>query len=241
LPRPCWLVLNKRTSLIIVLAVTLSLILAVWGNRIISSRGPGKIPPREMLKISLERTMASESFRYQAETRLIAEGKANIDFFSKVEGERVAPDRVQIKGTIMNTPVEFIQVGDSSYFKDQPSGRWVALPGNKLADMEIFYAELNPLAYFNFKDVPELKYKGMVKVNGEKLLYMEIYPIMMDPFLELRLTDFVFKLWLNPEDYRIQQASIQAKEKHSPQSGIDINLSFWDYDKNISINPPDVN
>jgi len=238
--RPCWVVLNKKTSLI-VLAVILLLILAVWGSRIITSRGTGKMPPREMLKISLDRTMASESFRYQAETRLFAEGKANIDFFSKVEGERVAPDQVQMKGTIMNTPVEFIQVSNNSYFKDQPSGRWVALPGNKLADMEIFYAELNPLAYFNFKDVTELKYKGIVKVNGEKLLYMEIRPILIDPFLELRLTDFFFKVWLNPDDYRIQQASIQAKEKNNPKSGIEINLSFWDYDKNISIKPPNVN
>lgn len=238
--RPCWVILNKRTSFIL-LAVIFILLIFFLASMAIKSRGAGKAPPREMLKTGLERTIASESFRYRTETKLIAGGKANIDFYSKVEGERVAPDQVQMKGTIMNTPIDFIQVGDSSYFKDQPSGRWVSLPGNKLSDMEIFYAELNPLAYFNFKDIPELKYKGIVKVNGERLLQMEIRPNLMDPFLELRLTDFYYNIWLNPEDYRIKQALIQAKEKNSTHSGIEINLSFWDYDKNISIVPPDVN
>jgi len=240
LRRPCWVVLNKRIS-IILLAVFFILLLCVLAHITIKSRGTVKAPPQEMLKTGLERTIASESFRYQAETRLTASGKANIDFFSQVEGERVAPDQVQIRGAIMNTPVDFIQVGNSSYFKDQPSGQWVSLSGNKLSDMEIFYAELNPLAYFNFKDIIELKYKGLVKVNGERMLQMEIRPTLQDPFLELRLTDFFYRIWLNPEDYRIQQASIQAKDKNSPQSGIEINLSFWDYDKNISITPPDVN
>jgi len=205
------------------------------------SRGAGKLPPRDMLTTGLDRTMASESFRYRAETRLITEGKANVDFFSKVEGERVAPDQVRMKGTIMNTPVEFVQVGNCSYFKDQPSGRWVDLPGNKLADSELFYAELNPLAYFNFKDVPELKYKGIEKVDGEKLLVFEMRPILMDPFLEIRLTDFFYKIWLSPEDYRLHRAMLQAKDKRNPNSGIDINLSFWDYDKSITIEPPVVN
>ena len=239
--RPRWVVLNKRTAMF-ALALVFLLILVFWGGGHLLSRGAGKlVPPQQMLKTGLEKTMASGSFRYQAETRLTTEGKANVDFFSKVEGERVTPDKVRMKGVMMNTPIEFIQVGDSSYFKDQPTSRWIALPGNKMADSELFYAELNPLAYFNFKDVPELKYKGEEKVNGEKLLLLEMRPNLMDPFLELRLTDYAYKVWLSPEDYRLRQATLLAKDKHSPKSGIEINLRFWDYDKNITINPPVVN
>lgn len=199
------------------------------------------MPPQEALQKGLELTLASGSFRYQAETRLTAEGKANVDFFSKVEGERVAPDQVRIIGTIMNTPVEYIQVSGCSYFKDQPSGQWITLSGTELSDSEIFYAELNPLAYFNFKDVPELKYKGIEKVDGEKLLLMELRPNLMDPLLELRLADFFMKVWLSPEDYRLRRALLQARDKHNPKSGVEISLSFWDYDKSITIKPPDVN
>lgn len=239
--RPYWLVLNKKTSLIVLLIVPL-LLLAFWGYRNATSYNEmGKKPPREILTIGLDRTMASESFRYQSEIKLVTEGKVNIDYFSKVAGARAAPDQVQIKGTIMNTPVEFIQAGDSAYFKDQTSGRWITLAGNNPSGMENFYAELNPLVYFNFKDIPEIMYKGVTTLNGEKLLYMEIRPILSDPLLELRLTDFFFKIWLNTEDYRIHQALIQTREKNNPKSEIEIDLSFWDYDKNISINPPDVN
>jgi hypothetical protein len=194
-----------------------------------------------MLKTGLEKTMASGSFRYQAETRLTSKGKAGDSFTSKVEGERVAPDKVRMTGVMMNTPIEFIQVGDNAYFKDQPTGRWIALPGNRLADSELFYAELNPLAFFNFKDVPDLKYIGEDKADGEKLLLLELRPNLMDPFLELRLTGYSYKVWLSPEDYRLRRATLQAGDKHSPESGIEINLRFWDYDKNITINPPVVN
>lgn len=222
------------------LAVVALLALVFWGGGRLVSRGIRGVPPEQMLETGLQKTLASSSFRYQAETRLTTEGKANVDFFSQVEGERVSPDRVRMKGVMMNTPIEFVQVGETSYFKDQPTGRWITLPGNKLADSELFYAELNPLSYFNFKDVPELQYKGEEKVNGEKLLALEMRPNLMDPFLELRLTDYFFKVWLSPDDYRLRQATLVAKDKHSPRNGLEIKLRFWDYDKNILIEPPAV-
>lgn len=236
--RPRWVVLNKKAVLPVV-ALVLILIPAIWGVKSLMSRGPGKIAaPQQVLQAGLEKTMASGSFRYQAETRLTSEGKAQADFFSKVEGERVAPDRVSMRGVMMNTPIEFIQVGENSYFKDQSTGRWITLTGNKLGDSELFYAELNPLAYFVFKDLPEIKNVREDKVNGERLLLMEIRPNLMDPFLELRLADYYFKIWLSPGDYFLRQAALRARDKYDPKGGIEIDLRFWDYDKNITINPP---
>lgn len=238
--RPFWLVLNKKTTITVLLIIIL-LFLALWryGGTIIY--GTGKVPPREILETGLDRTIASESFRYQAETRLVTEGRLNINYFSQVTGERVAPDQIQIKGTIMNTPVELIQIGDNSYYKDPHSGQWITLAGNNASHMEYFYAELNPLAYINFKHMPQIDYQGTTKLNGEKLLSFEIHPILSDPILEFRLTDVICKIWLHPKDHRVRQASIQAREKNNPKGAIEIDISFWDYDKNISINPPNVN
>lgn len=238
--RPRWLVLNKKKVKIILVVLIASALLA-WGAGWLLSRGIAKIPPREMLKTGLEKTLASSSFRYRAEARLTSEGEDQTEFYSKVEGEKVLPDRVRIKGVMMNTPVEFIQVHDRAYLKDQSTGSWITLPGNKLADSELFYAELNPLAFFNFKDVPELKYAGGVKVNGEKLLLLEMRPNLMNPFLELRLKDYHYQVWLSPEDYRLRQAVIRADDKHNPGNGIEISMQIWDYDKNIVIDPPPVN
>ncbi|MDD4335703.1 MAG: hypothetical protein PHY77_08885, partial [Desulfotomaculaceae bacterium] len=179
--------------------------------------------------------------RYQTETRLTTAGEADNDFFSKVEGERVAPDKARMTGVMMNTPIDFVQVGATAYIKDQQTGQWLSLPGNKLSDSELFYAELNPLAYFNFKDIPDLKYVGLEKVNGEKLILLEMRPNLMDPFLELRLSDYFFKVWLSPADYRLRQATLRARDKQNPAGGIEITLRIWDYDKEMIINPPDVN
>ncbi|MDD4237367.1 MAG: hypothetical protein PHT62_02240 [Desulfotomaculaceae bacterium] len=235
--RPRWLVFNRK-AVVPSLTLALVLLLVIWGAGQLRSRGAGKVPPQEMFKTGLEKTKASLSFRYQAETRLTSDGNSNMEFFSKVEGEMVAPGNIHMQGSMMNTPIEFIQVGDSSYFKDQTSGKWVTLSGNKLAESELFYAELNPLAYFNFKDIPELKYVGTEKVNGETLILLEMRPNLMNPFLELRLTDYKYKVWLSPEDYRLRQAALQAKDKHNLKGGIEINLRFWDYDKVPAINPP---
>lgn len=238
--RPHLLLLSKR-NFIILLTVISIIFLFVLANITLRAHATGNTPPREMLETGLARTIGSDSFRYRAETKINTEGKENTDFISSIEGERAAPDQIKISGVIMNTPIDLIQIGESSYFKDQPSGRWISLDGNKISDMEVFYAELNPLAYFNFQDIPELKYKGTAKTNGARALLMELRPLPADLLLNNRLTDLSYKIWLDPKDYRIQQALIQAKDKNSPQSSIEINLSFWDYDKNISITAPDVN
>ena len=239
--RPQWVVLNKKSALF-ALALVLFLFLVIKGADIFMSRGVGKMmPPQQMLATGIEKTRSSASFRYLTETRLTTAENTGNNFFSKVEGERVAPEQVRMTGVLMNTPIEFVQVGDTAYIKDQQTGQWISLPGNKLSDSELFYAELNPLAYFNFKDVPDLKYIGLEKVNGEKLILLEMRPNLMDPFLELRLSDYYYKVWLSPEDYRLRQATLQARDKQNPAGGIEINLRIWDYDKNITINPPDVN
>jgi len=238
--RPRWLVLNKKGAKTVLLILVVAALL-VWGAGRLISHGTAKMPPREMLKTGLEKTLASSSFRYRAEARLTSEEKEQSEFYSKVEGEKVVPGRVHIKGVMMNTPVEFIQVEDKAYLKDQSTGSWITLPGNKLADSELFYSELNPLAFFNFKDVPELKYAGEVKVGGEKLLLLEMRPNLMNPFLELRLKDYHYKVWLSPEDYRLRQAVIRAGDKHNPGSGIEISLQIWDYNENIVIDPPVAN
>lgn len=239
--RPQWVVLNKRSALF-ALALVLFLFLVIKGTGVLMSRGVGKMmPPQQMLATGIEKTRSSASFRYQTETRLTRAGEADNDFFSKVEGERVAPDKARMTGVMMNTPIEFVQVGATAYIKDQQTGQWLSLPGNKLSDSELFYAELNPLAYFNFKDIPDLKYVGLEKVNGEKLILLEMRPNLMDPFLELRLSDYFFKVWLSPADYRLRQATLRARDKQNPAGGIEITLRIWDYDKEMIINPPDVN
>ena len=94
------------------------------------------------------------------------------------------------------------------------------------------------MAYFNFKDVIELKHTGTEKVNGEELLVLEMRPNLIDPFLELRLTDYRYKLWLDPGDYRLRQAALKAKDKQIPGGEVEINLRFWDYDQVPPINLP---
>ncbi|MHB1042251.1 MAG: hypothetical protein ACYC0Q_05365 [Eubacteriales bacterium] len=236
MPSPRWVILNRK--MVFVAGSLVALVLVVWGGSRLIFGGAAKLTPQQMLGMGVERAQASASFRYQAEVHYLKEEKAAVDLYSKVDGERVAPDRVRIQGTILNRPVEFVQIGDNAFFKDQVNGRWISLPGSRLVDSELFYAELNPLAFFNFKDIPEMKYTGAERVNGERLLAFEMRPNLIDPFLELLLTDYHYKVWLSPQDYRVRQATIRAGEKRNVKGTLTINLRIWDYDKNITIDPP---
>ncbi|MDD4335719.1 MAG: hypothetical protein PHY77_08965, partial [Desulfotomaculaceae bacterium] len=98
--RPQWVVLNKRSALF-ALALVLFLFLVIKGTGVLMSRGVGKMmPPQQMLATGIEKTRSSASFRYQTETRLTTAGEADNDFFSKVEGERVAPDKARMTGVM---------------------------------------------------------------------------------------------------------------------------------------------
>ncbi|RJQ28228.1 MAG: hypothetical protein C4589_06785 [Peptococcaceae bacterium] len=231
-----WLFVNKRKFLLLCLAgLTL---FVFWGSGYFESRSAGSVSPQEILQTGIQKTLASRSYRFQTEAKMVTEGKARVNFTGKVAGEWAAPDRIRIRGSIMNTPVDFIRIGDTAYLKDHSSGRWLTIPSGQMAGAELFYAELSPAAYFKFKDISNLKYKGRHKVDGERLLLFELSPAVQNPFLELPLTDVYYKVWLSPKDYRLRRAELRARVKDVEESSVEIKLFFQDYDKSIAIEAP---
>lgn len=206
-------------------------LLVLWG--IGSLFGGSRMAPDELLDYALQNTLASTSYRYSVEVK--QEGR---EVISSIEGERVEPDRVRIKGSMLRSnSIEFIQVDNTTYMKDPWSDRWITLEENKLAQSELFVTEFNPLALFNFKDVPEIKQRGTDRVDGDKTVVLDLKPAVQNPYLELKYVDYDYKVWIEPDRGLIRKALVEAKLPGG-KTGLVVEMKFRDYNKPIYIEKP---
>lgn len=192
-----------------------------------------KLAPEEILRNTVESTLASKSFRYRVEYRMVNNKK--VESISKVEGERVSPDKAHIKGTLLKTPVEIVQIKDTTYMKDPFSGKWQTLHIEK---PELLLVELDPLANFNFKNVSDIKYKGEERIEGDRLMVLEIQSGSTDSQMMRKPTSYFYKLWIDPSDYYLRHAIVEGKEVETGKTKVVITLKMWDYNTDISIKPP---
>ncbi|GAB6180218.1 hypothetical protein JCM14036_15370 [Desulfotomaculum defluvii] len=229
---PRWILLNKR-KLGPIIAVAIVIVLGGILLQTLFS-GPSQLDNQKTFETALQNTFVSKSFRFDVESKLLGEN----GFYSKVEGERVMPDKVHIKGTVLKTPVEFTQVSDNTYMKDPFSGKWLTLKDIKLSQSELFITELNPLANFNFKDIPEIEMIGEESLDGDDCFVYELKPNIENVFLEEQFTDFHYKVWVDKNDVNIRQAIIKANQPENDNNGLDIKIRFWDYDRELQIDTP---
>lgn len=226
-----WVVLPRGRVWLVAAAVLLAFIAVLFMFR--GCARTVNIDKESFLAEALETTKAAKTYRYKIDSRLAAPERETA-YLSKIEGEYAGPDRVHIRGTLADNPVEFIQVDDTTYMKDQISGTWLSLQGNRLAQTELFITEINPLAVFDFKEIPISDFKGR---DGKHEL-VEIKPMVHNPYLDIAFTDFCYKIWIDPQDKRIAKTEISAVSKTNEKETLDIAIEFWDYDKEINIQPP---
>ncbi|MEG6617300.1 hypothetical protein V6C27_12880 [Peptococcaceae bacterium 1198_IL3148] len=221
---------NKKMFMII--AAILVIAVALWAA--ISYHSKPAVDPDLLLQQSLSKTMASQNYRFHIECKLGNKQEP----ISDVTGERAGSDQIHIVGKLINSPVEFIQYKDNTYMKDPFAGKWLTLQGNQLAQAESFVIEFNPLANFNFKDVPRLEYLGSEELDGRETEVLELVPNIDMPFLENQFNVFKYKLWIDSSDQRIYKATINASHSANANSLMEINIKLWDYDQEINIQPP---
>lgn len=230
---PRWIFVNRRKMGPIAAVAGILILIIIYSQTFFT--GTSEVDDKKTFDTAMDNTFASRSFRFIVESKLVGEN----EFYSKVEGERVMPDKVHIKGTVLKTPVEFTQVNDSTYMKDPFSGKWLTLNDLKLDQSELFVTELNPLTNFNFKDITELTLVGEERLDSDKCLVYELKPNVENVFLEEQFNDFSYKVWIDKQDLTIRQATIQAtKTDSTPPGGLEILIKIWDYDRDLQIDNP---
>lgn len=224
-----WLVVNRK----VFIAAAVILVLLILGYRATDSlRARAFENPAEEFYTILNNTLSSQSFSFSVQVKM---GDRTI---SDIRGQKTLPDGIHITGTMQNTPVEFIHTGGNAYIKGFWSDNWSVLPENSLVDSELFITELNPLGNFIFKDIPEIKYLDTEKIQGEKMHVLELRPIVENPLMELNYDDFIYRVWVEPQQKLIRKAHITAYGKNNDRDKLEIVIELWDYNKQIKITPP---
>lgn len=226
---PRWYILNSRRTVLVALAAVV-LLLVLW--RVTAVLSGFTTSEKDLFDKALANTLACSSYRYSVEVK-----QGGRDIITMVEGERVEPGRVHIKGAMQKSQMEFIQIEDTTYMKDPWSDRWFTLKGNSLAESELFMTEFNPLGLFKFKDVPNINRLGAEKIDGVKTVVLELRPIVVNPLLELKYSDFKYRVWVDNGKKLIRKASLQAYMPGGAE-GLMVDMKFRDFNEKIEIYPP---
>lgn len=228
---PLFLAVKGKTLLVI----SGLLILALSGYGSFGLFAREKIVPEQLFAQALKKTLDSKAFRYQVEIKTENQG-----ILSLVEGAWVSPNQVHLQGKMYNTPVEFIQIGETTYMKDLWTKKWLAFKGNQLGQAQLYIMELAPLGFLNYRRVDDLRYCGQEKSKDGKMLLLEGRPLLQESLLKEKYREYRCRLWIDARNRRIRQVLLEpaeAGEKNLPA----VLVKFWDYDQNIVIAPPEKN
>lgn len=196
---------------------------------------PG-LPPREAFVKALNVTMKASSYRYKIEMKTIGGGKSEV--FSSVKGEKAAAERIHIWGEMLQSPIDFYQIKNTSYKKDETSGDWIKFEDNEVKMADLFIVELNPFYNLSYKELEAVEFNGSAEVEGEEHWQYTARPVIENPSRETLWRDFTYKIWVERDSYRIRKAVVEATSKNNAGYKLLLTMEFTDYEKNINIEPP---
>lgn len=233
-----WVIL-KKNSLIILSLLALIIMGAFYGLKGIYYQHT--LAPEEFLLKAIQKTGTTHTYRYRVVLKLKGNDKTKAEYVARVIGERSGNDCVRIKGYVLNTPVEFMQIENTSYLRDYFFGNWLTFKENYLTQSDLFATELTPLASLDFDRVTDVRYDGKEKLKGRQMTILGFYPEVRNSFLREEFVDLNYKLWINPADFLIYKAEINGKMLSNKQGRLFIGLELWDYNgDDINIDPPKI-
>lgn len=196
-----------------------------------------RVIPEELLKESLTNTLELNSYRYHVTTNIMLDGQQQRKL-SDISGEK-SKKEFHIKGEMAGQQVEAYQVNDITYSLHPKTGRWMVTPGTELFQPELFMIEINPLSNFKYTEINNIQYNGVEKSDGGKKLHLITYaPTVKNEFLEKYWHNFTYQVWIDRGTERIIKAKITANSIKDTKDTVTITIEVKDFNKKISINPP---
>jgi lipoprotein LprG len=167
---------------------------------------------------------------------------------SRLDGDFVAPDRVQATVRIVTTgfvtDISFIGIGEDQWQTNPLSGKWEALsPGigfnpallfdSEIGLQTILETDLEALKLLENDEIETLPGQSLFhlsgKLKGEKtfeITYGLIGPNIMDA-----------ELWIAPDTFELHRL-ILIEDADDPETSRTWQMDFWDFDLDVEITPP---
>lgn len=194
------------------------------------------LPPKTAFVKALNTTMKAAGYRYNIEMKTVNAGKEEV--YSSIKGEKAAADRIHIWGEILQSPVDFYQLGNTSYKKDDISGEWIMTEDSELNLAEIFLMEINPFYNLGYKELQTVNFVGNVTIEDKSYWHFKAQPVVDNPGREALWRDFTYQVWVDPDSYLIRKALVEAVSKNNAGYKLVLTMEFKDYEGKIEIKPP---
>lgn len=208
------------------------------------------LPPEQIIATATERMTKTTGFRFSVDR---SGAPAFLDpleilSLSRLEGDFVAPDKVQATVRIVTTgivtDVSFIGIGESQWQTNPFTGNWESLPTG---------SGFNPAALFD----PEIGLQAILLTDFDELELLEnaeIETLPGQPLYHLaghlsgeRTSEITYgligpetmeaELWITPESNELQRI-ILTERIEDPETTRVWQFDFWDFDLDLIISPP---
>ncbi|MFZ5944399.1 MAG: hypothetical protein ACOYVD_09830 [Bacillota bacterium] len=226
----------KRPSFNLKWLLIFALVIVISGGGVGVYRTYNSQPPQEAVLEAITNTLNSESYRYEAVSKRIVDGKEEI--LSEVSGEK-SNGNVHFTGKlhVVNSDFEIYQVADKLYRKDAFSKDWLVVEDINVEATEKLIQEINPLGTFAFSGPIDAEYIGKEKVNDKKCKKYEVMAETDNKYLHVLWKDFVYTVWVDNSGI-LKKAEISAVNKEHENQRLIMSVEFSDYNQEIVINPP---
>jgi len=228
--------INKTRWILLVLILCLIGAVALCADSINEYYVKSKLDPQVELQRSTSNMAAVNSYRYNLKSGYSVDKRKEV--ISRVEGEK-DHGNTHIKGEMVNTPVDIYYIDGTIYNYDSFSGRWLEIDSGTQKAEELLISELNPLSNFRFKKVNNIKKNGFEKIDGTECLVVKCEPEVQSQLLETMWKDFEYCFWIDYKKGLVQQANLRATNRKVSTTSLDIEVTFRDINRKISIKPPD--
>jgi len=211
------------------------LVLLIFAEKINDYYIKSKLDPKVELEKASKNMAAVDSYRYSLKSSFAVDNRKEV--ISEVRGEK-NKENTHIKGEMVNTPVDIYYVDRTIYNYDSFSKNWLVIESDTTNSEELLISELNPLSNFRFKQVDTVDKLKFEKVDGTECLVVACQPSVESQLLETLWEDFEYRLWIDYKKGFIRKAALNAVNKNNPNTKLNLEVRFFDFNKEIKIKPP---
>lgn len=195
-----------------------------------------KIIPEELINTAVNNTLDAKTYRFQTKSTITLNGEEKV--FSNLTGQRANPNTFHVTGTMLDTPVDVIQIDNTTYRLDHMTDKWMVTENNTIMKESLLMTELNPLSNFYFKELMSAAYLGKEKAKQGKVYKLECVPKIQNKWLENYFKDLKYILWITKKEKMITKATVSAISKENENGSLTVEVEFFDYHKPVEIKPP---
>ncbi len=188
----------------------------------------------DSVNTALAQLEQENSYRFNSVAKVTAEDKQREYYL--LNGEISGQNR-HIVGQVLGTNLEIYYIDGNFWQKSGSDGAFRQIDAGELEQALAFAAELEPAAMLDFDQVQGWNFEGTEEVNGMVCRKVSITQAQAGGWIGQYFDQVSYVFWLERGADRICQATVQATS-YSGNIGLSVSLCFSDYDKTISIAPP---